>query len=52
MLKILFDKDFIKWLEDNEIIYDKKDESLIKALYSEYFIEKNSIGNLINKIKE
>lgn len=39
---MLKDKEFINWLNKNKIIYDKKNIDLLKALYSEYKIEKEN----------
>lgn len=36
---MLKNKDFEKWLNENKIIYDKNDNDMLKALYSEFIIE-------------
>lgn len=35
----LSDKEFLKWLLKNEIIYDEEDNDLLQALYGEFKIE-------------
>lgn len=38
----LSDKIFLRWLQNNEILYDKNNNGLIEALYAEFYIEQST----------